>query len=75
MGTVRGDHPLSLILLLVLSVSCAAAAAAGETKLYDQPVLTLNPGMHTAPIRHTDVSTRGMATIHRKPGHFSNGLA
>jgi hypothetical protein len=57
MGAFRRYHPLSLALLLALFMDGAATAAAGEAGLYDQPVLTLDPGRHTAPIRRADVST------------------
>jgi WD40 repeat protein len=36
---------------------------AGETALYDQPVLTLDPGMHTAMIRRVDVSATGAYAV------------
>jgi WD40 repeat protein len=62
MGAVRGHQTLSLALFLVLWVS-GAAVAAGEAGLYDQPVLTLDPHMHTAPIRRADVSATGAYAV------------
>jgi WD40 repeat protein len=58
MEGVRRYHPLSLALLLVLQLS-----SAGETGLYDQPVLTLDPGMHTAWITRADVSATGAYVV------------
>jgi WD40 repeat protein len=63
MARFRRNHPLSLALLLVLQVSGAALAAAGEAGLYDQPVLTLDPGMHTAKINRVDVSATGVYAV------------
>jgi hypothetical protein len=63
MVAFRGYYPLSMALLLAIYLSAAAAAAAGETGLYDQPVLTLEPGMHTAPIRYADVSATGAYAV------------
>ena len=63
MDTIRRSHPLSLVLVLALLVSGAALAAAGEAGLYDQPVLTLDPGMHTAMIRRADVSATGAYAV------------
>jgi WD40 repeat protein len=62
MVRVRRYHPVSLALLLVLQLS-GAAAAAGEARLYDQPVLTLDPGMHTAMIKRADVSATGAYAV------------
>jgi WD40 repeat protein len=59
---VRGYQALSLALLLVLQVS-GVAAAAGEAGLYEQSVLTLDPDMHTAPIRRADVSATGAYAV------------
>ena len=56
---VRRYHPLSLALLLAIYWSGAVVAIAGEAGLYEQPVLTLDPGMHTAAIRHADMSAMG----------------
>jgi hypothetical protein len=63
MDTIRRSHPLSLALVLVLLVSGVAGAAAGEAGLYDQPVLTLDPGMHTASIQRVDVSATGAYAV------------
>jgi WD40 repeat protein len=49
--------------VLALLVSSAAWAAAGEAGLYDQPVLTLDPGMHTATITRADVSAAGAYAV------------
>ena len=38
-------------------------AAAGDAGLYDQPVLTLDPGMHTAMIKRADVSATGAYAV------------
>ena len=59
MDPIRRSHALSLVLVLALLASGAACAAAGETGLYDQPVLTLDPGMHTTRINGADVSATG----------------
>ena len=63
MDTIRRSHPLSLVLVLALLASGAAWAAAGEAGLYDQPVLTLDPGMHTATIWRADVSATGAYAV------------
>jgi WD40 repeat protein len=63
MDPVRRPHSLSFVLALVLLSSGGAAAAAGDAGLYDQPVLTLDPGMHTAPIRRADVSATGAYAV------------
>jgi WD40 repeat protein len=60
---VRGYQALSLALLLVLQVSGTVVAIAGEAGLYDQPVLTLDPGMHTARINRVDVSATGVYAV------------
>jgi WD40 repeat protein len=62
-GAVRGHQTLSLALLLAIYVSGVAAAVTGEAGLYDQPVLTLDPGMHTAPLRRADVSAAGAYAV------------
>jgi WD40 repeat protein len=54
---------LSLALVLALLVFGAVVAIAGEAGLYDQPVLTLDPGMHTAPIIRADVSATGAYAV------------
>jgi WD40 repeat protein len=59
MDAVRRSHPLSLALVLALLASGTVVVIAGDTGLYDQPVLTLDPGMHTAAIRRADVSAAG----------------
>jgi WD40 repeat protein len=46
----------------VLQVS-GAAAVAGDAGLYDQPVLTLDAGMHIAMITRVDVSTTGAYAV------------
>jgi WD40 repeat protein len=63
MGTIRRSHSLILVLVLTLLVSSTASAAAGEAGLYEQPVLTRDPGMHTAPIRRVDVSATGAYAV------------
>jgi hypothetical protein len=63
MVAFRGSHPLSLVLLLALQVSSAAGAAAGAAGLYNRPVLTLDPGMHTARITRADVSDTGAYAV------------
>jgi WD40 repeat protein len=63
MGTIRRSHSLILVLVLTLLVSSTASAAAGEAGLYDQPVLTLDAGMHTAMIRRADVSGTGASAV------------
>jgi WD40 repeat protein len=60
-GAVRGHQTLSLALLLAIVLS--SVAAAGEAGLYDQPVLILDPGMHTAPIWRADVSATGAYAV------------
>jgi WD40 repeat protein len=49
--------------VLALLLSSTVWAAAGEAGLYDQPVLTLDAGMHTAPIRRADVSATGTYAV------------
>src|SRR5262245_9454429 len=53
---------LSLIILLGLGATGAAAEAATPA-LYDQPVLTLDPGMHTAAIKRADVDIAGTTVV------------
>jgi WD40 repeat protein len=48
---------------LALLVFGAVVAIAGEAGLYDQPVLVLDPGMHTAPILSADVSATGAYVV------------
>jgi WD40 repeat protein len=62
MDTIRRSHPLSLALMLALLAS-GVAAVAGDAGLYDQPVLTLDLGMHIAPIRRVDVSATGAYAV------------
>jgi WD40 repeat protein len=52
-----------MALLLVMYVSGVAGAAAGDAGLYDQPVLTLDPGMNTAAIIRVDVSATGAYAV------------
>lgn len=59
MASIRGYHPLSFTLLLMLQV----LGTVGEAGLYDQPVLVLEPGMHTAAIKRADVSARGAYAV------------
>jgi WD40 repeat protein len=63
MGSVCRYHSLSLTFLLALQLSSTVAAAAWGAGLYDQPVLTLDPGMHTAAIRRADVSATGVYAV------------
>jgi WD40 repeat protein len=60
MGAFRGYHPHPLSLALLLALQLSGAAAAG---LYEQPVLTLDPGMHTAQINRVDVSATGAYAV------------
>jgi WD40 repeat protein len=62
MDAFRGYYPLSLALLLALQLS-GSAAAAGDAGVYDPPVLTLDPGMHTAVINRADVSATGAYAV------------
>jgi WD40 repeat protein len=39
------------------------AAEQGNARLYDQPVLVIDPGMHTAPIRSADVDAAGRVGV------------
>jgi WD40 repeat protein len=50
-------------MVLALLVSGAAGAAAGDAGLYDQPVLVIEPGMHTAKINRADVSATGAYAV------------
>jgi WD40 repeat protein len=63
MDPLRRPHPLNLILVLVLLVCSVASAAAGDAGLYYQPVLTLDPNMHTAAITRADVSATGAFAV------------
>jgi WD40 repeat protein len=63
MVAFRRYHPLSLALVLALLASSPVVAMAGEAGLYDQPVLALDPGMHTAMISSADVSATGAYTV------------
>ena len=63
MGTIRRSHPLSLVLVAGAAGVRRGMAAAGEAGLYDQPVLTLDPGMHTATIKRADVSATGAYAV------------
>jgi WD40 repeat protein len=63
MDAIRRAHPLSLVLFLALLASSPASAPAGEAGLYDRPVLTVDPGMHTARITSADVSATGAYAV------------
>ncbi len=63
MDPIRRSHSLSFALILTLQLSSAMVAIAGDAGLYDQPVLTLDAGMHTAPIRRADVSATGAYAV------------
>jgi WD40 repeat protein len=53
---------LSLIILLGLGAA-GVAVAEGPPGLYDQPVLTLDPGMHTAMIWRADMDAAGTSVV------------
>ena len=63
MDPIRRSHPLSLVLVLALLVPSTAWTAAGDAGLYDQPVLVLDPDLHTAAIRRADVSATGAYAV------------
>jgi WD40 repeat protein len=63
MDPIRRSYPLSLVLALALLASGAVVASVGEAGLYDQPVLTLDAGMHTATIKRVDVSATGAYAV------------
>src|SRR5262245_37817908 len=53
---------LSLVILLQLGAT-GVAVAEGSPGLYDQSVLTLDPGMHTAIINRADVDAAGTTVV------------
>jgi WD40 repeat protein len=59
----RGYRSLSLVIVLALSLAGAAAAEERVPGLYDRPVLTLDPGVHTAAIRRADVDAAGTIVV------------
>jgi WD40 repeat protein len=63
MGQFRRYSALSIACLLGLALVGRAVATADEPGLYDQPVLVLEPGMHTAPINRADVSATGAYAV------------
>jgi WD40 repeat protein len=53
-----------LILIILLGFGATdVAAAEGAPSLYDQPVLTLDPGMHTAMINRADTDAAGTTVV------------
>src|SRR5262245_4515010 len=52
-----------LVLVAMALVPHAVAAAAAPPSLYEQPVLVVDPGMHTAPIIQADVDEAGTSAV------------
>jgi WD40 repeat protein len=63
MGRVRRYSSLSVVCVLGLALATGVVAAEEAPGLYDRPVLILEPGMHTAAIRHADVSATGAYAV------------
>ena len=64
-GLRPGDavNRLAAAMLCLLAGLSAAAAQEPASGLYDRPVLVLEPGMHTAPIRRADVDREGRFAV------------
>jgi WD40 repeat protein len=52
-----------LVLLAMALVPHAGSAAAAPSGLYEQPLLVVDPGMHTAPIYRADVDEAGTYAV------------
>jgi DNA-binding beta-propeller fold protein YncE len=63
MGTFCRHSALSAACFLGLALAGRVVAAADAPGLYDQPVLVLEPGRHTASIRRADVSATGAYAV------------
>ena len=59
----RRYQGLILAVLLAIGLAGGAGAEEGTSGLTDRPVLTLDPGMHTAPINRTDVDAAGLYAV------------
>ena len=54
---------LRATLLAVATLAASAGAALAQEGLYDRPVLTLDPGTHTAALRRMDVDAAGRLAV------------
>ena len=61
---MRLNHRIPFLLLLLFAVSPVWLRAQEATPgLYERPVLVLDPGVHTAPIRRADVDAAGRLAV------------
>src|SRR6266700_968912 len=59
----RGQGSSIARALLLATLFVVVASRAAPAQLYDQPVLTIDPGMHTAPIRDLGVDAAGRIAV------------
>ena len=62
-GICRGQGRRLAGLLALLSALLLAALPTAQAQLYEQPVLVIDPGMHTAPIRAVGVDAAGTLAV------------
>jgi WD40 repeat protein len=62
-GIFRGQGRRIAGLLALLSALFFAALPTAKAQLYDQPVLVIDPGMHTAPINTVAVDAAGRIAV------------
>jgi hypothetical protein len=62
-GFFRGQARRLAGLFTLLPVFLFAALSAAKAQLYDQPVLVIDPGMHTAPIKAVGVDAAGTLAV------------
>ncbi|MGA8156066.1 MAG: hypothetical protein WB822_07595, partial [Rhodoplanes sp.] len=62
-GIFRGQGRRIARLFALLPLFLFAALSAAKAQLYEQPVLVVEPGMHTAPIKAVGVDTDGRIAV------------
>ena len=63
MARFRGSKGGAIVLAALLLGFRYAPAEAADNLYYDRPVLTVDPGMHTAVIRGASADTRGRFAV------------
>src|SRR5258705_9183042 len=62
-GIFRGQGSGVVRALLLALLFIVVASPAARAQLYEQPVLVIDPGMHTAPIRDVGVDAAGRIAV------------